>query len=939
MQAVSGPREWVCNKERIVTGKVPGASENRDICGVLKASGNRHICGVLKRKSKNASGIPTWGKQNLEESLGIELRGRPPVVSLAIAVVLGVTLGVCGCGSREAKLEVPRSPVTAGEEAVRREPQEPPSQALGISPEKERQVPPSQVVATPLVAQEQVPETARQPGPPSSQEEAMELLRKVVEAYKTAPGYRDKGYVEVRAEIQGQQRVMMSGDYMVCYARPNRFRLQCYNGVVVSDGEYMYGITVGLPQQVLRRPAPAGLDIAMIYSDLELARAMVDGPTRPASWMPIPLVLLAAQDPLKTLLFAAQPPRLLTPQRIDEALCDRVVFERPDGALILWIDRADLVVRRVEFPTVPLAAMFPPQQVRNLQIVAELVEAALEPPPDDQPFQFTIPEGAEVVEDLQPPFLRWLGQTLPDFEAVTLEGKPLTAQELSGKLAVIELWTTWCGNCRESLPLVERVYQLYKESEQIQFWAISLDEAAVSDLDLQNVFNSLKVTIPIARDPKGTLVSKLGISGIPTLVLVDAKGVIQYMETGVRPDLGEQLRLRIERVLAGENVYREPLEIYERELNQFQEVFAKCLQDDLYVFPGALEPTPEGPRIVPRSEPKHHRLEALWVNSDVKEPGNILVLPGDSGGWPRVYVISEGKRALEIGADGKVISAVSLTDQEDSPIHFLRWAVDGSRNLLFAGWTSPGLEVTVFDASWKPILVFPPNARENPHPGIGDVRFADLDEDGNLELVVGYWNVVGVQYVSLEGKRIWSNRSLTDALRILVFKDEKEARTEIWAMDTRGGVGGAVARLDKEGRRVGQIAFADRVVVWLYGADLDPDGCTDVCLLTFDSRGTLAAVGVDADGEILWEYQVPMGLHLRPVEPLTHGPITPEPPAEWVVAAADGSLHWLSKDGSLVDSFAYGKEICGLAVLSGPECPVLLVSTPDGVEAWQIRQR
>ncbi len=881
-----------------------------------------HIQDLRKRRRNKGWGISACGQQNLGESWGTLARGQQALGLFRIILILIWVVGISGCGRQE-KQEAPSAGITVGKQPVGKEREVSPSPAPAITPRD----------------QEQPPETVREVGPPAPGQDPMELLRKVVAAYKGAPGYRDKGFVEVRAEVEGQPRVLMHGDYTVYYARPNRFRLQCYNGVVVCDGEQMYGITVGLPQQVLRRPAPAGLDIAMIYSDLELARAMVDGPTRPASWMPIPLVLLAAQDPLKTLLFAAQPPRLLAPQRIDKALCDRVVLERPDGALILWIDRADLVVRRVEFPAVPLAAMFPPQQVRNLQIVAELVEAALEPPADQQPFQFTIPEGVEVVEDLQPPFLRWLGQTLPNFEAVTLEGKPLTTQELSGKLAVIELWASWCGNCRESLPLVERVYQIYKESDQIQFWAISLDEPTVSDLDLQNVFNSLRVNIPIARDPNGTLVGSLGVSGIPTLLLVDAKGVIQYMETGVRPDLAEQLRLRIERVLAGENVYREPLELYEREFNQFRELFAKCLQDDLYVFPGALEPAPQGPRIVPRSEPKHHHLEPLWTNSDVKEPGNILVLPKDSGGWPRVYVISEGRRALQVGSDGKVVSEVSLSDREDSPIHFLRWAVDGTGNLLFAGWASPGLEVTVFDGLWKPILVFPPNARENPHPGIGDARFADLDRDGNLELVVGYWNVVGVQYVSLEGKRIWSNRSLTDALRLVVYDDEKEARTEIWAMDTRGGVGGAVARLDREGRRVGQIAFRDRIVVWLYGADLDPDGCTDVCLLTLDARGTLAAVGVDGNGEVLWEYQIPPGLHLRAVEPVTHGQITPNPPAQWIIAAADGSFHWLSKEGSLLDSFAYGKEICGLAVVSGLEFPVLLVSTPDGVEAWQIRPR
>jgi len=885
----------------------------------LASLGKQCLQRLVRRGREKGPRMSTSGNW-LERSWGSEARGEWRSRLFPILVLLVVSFGIWGCGRGE-------NPAASPAEVAS------PRQPEGLKAEGS----PQRAPVPPPPVPEQPSATAREPAPPPSREDAVQLLKKVIAAYKAAPGYHDKGYVEVRAEVEGQPRVMMRGDYTVYYARPNRFRLQCYSGVVVCDGEQMYGVTTALPQQILRRPAPQGLDIGAIYSDMNLARALIDGPSRPASWVPIPLVLLAAQDPLRTLLFAAQPPRLLAPQRIDKALCDRVVFERPDGILILWIDRSDLVVRRVEFPSVALAAMFPPQKVRNLQVVAELVDATLEPPADDQPFQFTIPQAAEVVEDLQPPFLRWLGKNLPNFEAVSLESKPLSAQELAGKLAVIEIWATWCGNCRESLPLIERVYQLYKESDQICFWAISLDEAGVSDIQLLNVFNDLGVTMPIARDPNATLASALGIAGIPTLLLVDSQGVIQYMETGVRPDLGEQLRLRIERVLAGENVYREPVEIYEQELNQFREVFEKCLQEDLYVFPSALEPIQERPRIAPRSEPKHHQLQRLWVNLDVKEPGNILVLPEDSGGWPRIYVISEGRRVCHIGPDGKVVSELSLTQREDRVIHFLRWAVDSVGNFLFAGWSSPGLEVTVFDASWKPILVFPPNAEENPHPGIGDVRFADLHKDGSLELVVGYWNVVGVQYVSLEGKRIWSNRSLTDAFRLLVYENGKEGKSEVWAVDTRGGVGGAVARLDQDGRRVGQISFPDRLVVWLYGADLDADSCTDVCLLTLDARGNIAAVGVDASGEILWEYPVPPGSHSRPVEPVTHGQITGDGAAQWLIAAADGSLHWLAIDGSLVDTFAYGKEICGLAVVKGAEFPVLLVSTPDGLEAWEVR--
>ena len=74
------------------------------------------------------------------------------------------------------------------------------------------------------------------------------------------------------------------------------------------------------------------------------------------------------------------------------------------------------------------------------------------------------------------------------------------------------------------------------------------------------------------------------------------------------------------------------------------------------------------------------------------------------------------------------------------------------------------------------------------HAGIGDVQFMDLEEIGAPQLAVGYWGVVGVQAVSLAGKRLWSDRSLENALSMTESGADSHGVHELLCTNGRGSL-------------------------------------------------------------------------------------------------------------------------------------------------------
>jgi thiol-disulfide isomerase/thioredoxin len=111
---------------------------------------------------------------------------------------------------------------------------------------------------------------------------------------------------------------------------------------------------------------------------------------------------------------------------------------------------------------------------------------------------------------------------LPDLAFQDGTGKPLKLSDWKGRVALVNLWATWCAPCRKEMPDLSR---LEKEmgSDQFEVVAISVDrkgaEASAAFLKETGVDN-LKLYI----EPTTKIVNDLQSAGLPATLLIDRQG-------------------------------------------------------------------------------------------------------------------------------------------------------------------------------------------------------------------------------------------------------------------------------------------------------------------------------------------------------------------------------------------------------------------------------
>ena len=141
----------------------------------------------------------------------------------------------------------------------------------------------------------------------------------------------------------------------------------------------------------------------------------------------------------------------------------------------------------------------------------------------------------EVIEapNLEPPSAQDMKVTTIDFDSNVLQFSDLennifTLQNFKGKNLFINYWATWCNPCLAEMPYMAKLYENYKDEEDIIFLYLSREK-------LEVIKNYIPKDESLQQLPIYKIITDdefFATSGIPTTFIVNSDGEVIVKDLG-----------------------------------------------------------------------------------------------------------------------------------------------------------------------------------------------------------------------------------------------------------------------------------------------------------------------------------------------------------------------------------------------------------------------
>lgn len=137
------------------------------------------------------------------------------------------------------------------------------------------------------------------------------------------------------------------------------------------------------------------------------------------------------------------------------------------------------------------------------------------------------------------------GADAPDFVLKSAEGTNLRLSEYRGNVVMINFWATWCGPCRQEMPLLNDLFSRY-ERVGFSLLGVNIDDDPRRAMDMAE---ELGVSFPVVFDDRKEVSKLYQVEAMPVTVLVDRAGKVRHVHLGYKPGYEEKYLTEIRALL------------------------------------------------------------------------------------------------------------------------------------------------------------------------------------------------------------------------------------------------------------------------------------------------------------------------------------------------------------------------------------------------------
>lgn len=150
-----------------------------------------------------------------------------------------------------------------------------------------------------------------------------------------------------------------------------------------------------------------------------------------------------------------------------------------------------------------------------------------------------------------------------DFDWINTKDS-LSLEKLRGHIIVLDFWTYCCINCMHTLPILADLEKKY-EDKPVVFIGVH-SAKFFNEKDRKNIEQAVmryEISHPVLVDKEMTVWNKFGVSGWPTIIIIDPIGTLVYRQSGEgqRESIEDTINVLLEKHEKSHTLAREPVKI------------------------------------------------------------------------------------------------------------------------------------------------------------------------------------------------------------------------------------------------------------------------------------------------------------------------------------------------------------------------------------------